>query len=169
MFGWETQRWSEWPEVIPPHSWLLLILSNVVVIGLMALFYRLTRRWSSRADFSLVGLFIFLLIGLALAIAIPRAAIVPVWLVLIGSAGWILAAMLNKEGREWPLDLASLLAAILTVMFILPLIPGVFMGDGTKSVAIITGIWPLLLGVILPAVDGLLVWQGRKRLVPQPE
>jgi len=42
-------------------------------------------------------------------------------------------------------------------MFILPLIPGVFMGDGTKSVAIITGIWPLLLGVILPAVDGLLV------------
>jgi len=76
---------------------------------------------------------------------------------MAGAGSWIAAALLLREGREWLPDLGSLLPAITIIIFILPLIPGVFMGDGTKSVAIITGLWPLLLGVILPAVDGLLV------------
>ena len=158
-FGWQTNRWSEWPEVIPPHGWLLMILSNLVILGLMAVVYRLARRWSSRTDFSMMVLLIFLPITFACAIAIPRASIVPVWPVLVGSAGWAMAAILFREHRNWTRDMGALLAAISFVIFILPLIPGVFMGDGTKSVAIISGVWPLILSVLLPAVDALLVYR----------
>ncbi len=42
----------------------------------------------------------------------------------------------------------------------MPFLPGVFMSDGLKSVAILAGIETLLLGVLLPTVDGLLVRTG---------
>ncbi len=143
--------------MIPPHGWEILIVSYVVILGLMTTVYWLTRRWSSRADYSMFGLFFFFLLAVVFAVAMPRAAIVPVWAVMVGSAGWLIAALLRKEQREWPLDLAAMLTAISFVMFFLPLYPGVFMGDGTKSVAIMAGLLPVALSVILPAVDGLLV------------
>jgi hypothetical protein len=160
LFGWPTNQWSEWPEVIPPQGWGIFLLSNLVVLGLVAAAYILVRRWSSPADFSLLGLGIFLLISVACAIAVPRATILTVWPVLIGSVGWILAALLRRGKREWLTDLAALLAALTIILFILPLLPGVFMGDGAKSVAIISGFFPLLLSVTLPAIDSLLV-RGR--------
>ena len=33
LFGWETRRWPDWPEVIPPNGWQILILSNLVVLS----------------------------------------------------------------------------------------------------------------------------------------
>lgn len=157
LFGWEIYRWSDWPEVIPPNGWLIFILSNLVFLALTILAYWLARRWTSRTDFCLVVLFIFLLPSFALAIAIPKAALVALFPLLIGSAAWSAAALLRRDQRVWPLDLGCMLTAVAYIMAFLPLFPGVFMGDGTKSVAILSAILPLLLGAILPAIDGLLV------------
>ena len=157
LFGWEIHRWSEWPEVIPPYGWQILILANLVVAVLTVVIYRLARRWSERANFSLVVLSIFLLLAVALAISTPQATIAPTWPVLVGSASWIVVAVVRRDGKGWPVDAGALLSAIPAVTFILPLVPGVFMGDGTKSVAITAGVWAILLGIILPAVDGLFV------------
>lgn len=151
IFGWETSRWPEWPEVIPPNGWLILILSNLVTILLITIAYGLTRRWSKQANFSLFGL-IFLF---ALAIIMPKGAILFTWPVLIGSAAWLAAATLFRNSKQWPVEAASLLAAIPTAMLIAPLLVSIFMADGTKSVAITAGVWPIAMGILLPAVDGL--------------
>ncbi len=50
--------------------------------------------------------------------------------------------------------------AVPLVVLLMPFLPGVFMSDGLKSVAILAGIETLLLGVLLPTVDGLLVRTG---------
>jgi hypothetical protein len=157
LFDWETHRWSEWPEVIPPNGWLILILSNLIVLVLAVVVYRFARRWSTRASFSLLGLFLFSLIAIVIALSDRRGAIMITWPVLIGSAAWIVAAALNRDGRKWTVDAGVFLAAIPTILYILPLVPAVFMGDGTKSVAIAAGVWVVILGIILPVVDGLFV------------
>jgi hypothetical protein len=157
LFGWETHRWSEWPEVIPPNGWLILILSNLIVLVLAMVVYRFARRWSTRASFSLLGLFIFLILAVVLALTDPRGAILITWPVLIGSAVWIMATALGKDGKKWSVDAGILLAAIPTILYILPLVPAIFMGDGTKSVAMTAGAWVIILGIILPVVDGLFV------------
>jgi hypothetical protein len=157
LFGWETHRWSEWPEVIPPHGWLIFLLSNLLFLALTALAYRLVRRWSARADFSMVVLFIFFLVLPVLAIALPKATPEALLPLLLGSAGWTAAALLRRDQSDWPLDLGCMLTAVGCIIAFLPLFPGVFMGDGTKSVAILAALLPLLLGAVLPAIDGLLV------------
>jgi len=157
LLDWQTWHWSEWPEVIPPHGWLILGLTNLVGLLLMIFAYRLARRWSSRADFSLFGMLVFGLVAVALAVGIPRAAIYPTWPVLIGAVAWIVGVVLYRQGKRWGLDLGALGAAIPTILYILPLVPGVFMGDGTKSVAITAGVFMIILGVVLPVVDGLVM------------
>lgn len=157
LLDWQTWHWSEWPEVIPPHGWLILGLTNLVGLLLMIFAYRLARRWSSRADFSLLGMLVFGLVAVALAVGIPRAAIYPTWPVLSGAVAWIVGVVLYHQGKRWGLDLGALGAAIPTILYILPLVPGVFMGDGTKSVAITAGVFMIILGVVLPVVDGLVM------------
>jgi hypothetical protein len=157
LLGWETQKWSEWPEVIPPNGWWILVLSNLVVLVLTVAVYWFARRSSTRASFSLFGLLIFLLFAVVLATADPRGAILITWPVLIGSVAWIVAAAISRDGRKWPVDAGALLAAIPTILYLLPLVPAIFMSDGTKSVAIMAGVWVIILGIILPAIDGLFV------------
>jgi len=162
LFGWQIHRWFDWPEVIPPNGWLILILSNLMIMLLVVIIYRFTRRWSTQASFSLSGLFILTLLAAVIALTDPRVAIIVTWPVLVGSAAWILASALSRNGKKWAVDAGALLASIPTIFYILPLVPGVFMGDGTKSVAMMAGIWVFILAVILPAVDGFQS-TGRRR------
>jgi hypothetical protein len=48
---------------------------------------------------------------------------------------------------------------LLLFMNFLPFLPGIVMADGMKSLEIIAAVEALLLGAVLPAVDGLLVRQ----------
>jgi hypothetical protein len=157
LFDWEIQRWSEWPEVIPPHGWQYLILTYFLVAVLAVIFYKLTRRWSGRADFSLIGLAFIFAIAVVSGFKIPQAAMQPTWVVLSTSAIWIAAIVIQRDKKERQVEAGVVFTALAAVMLILPLIPGVFMGDGTKSVAITAGVWAVLLGMILPAGDGLFV------------
>lgn len=157
LFGWETDLWTEWPEVIPPNGWLILALSNLAVLLLAVVVYRFARRWSTRASSSFFGLFVFFLFAILIAIADPRGAIIITWPVLIGSIAWIVAVVLSREDKKWPVEACALLASIPTILYIMPLVPGIFMSDGTKSVAITAVVWVISLGIILPAIDGLFV------------
>ncbi len=71
LFAWETHRWADWPEVIPPTGWLAAGLLALLVLGLCLGSYVLFQRWSGRANFSLVGLLPFSLAALVLAFAEP--------------------------------------------------------------------------------------------------
>jgi hypothetical protein len=156
IFGWNTFAWPDWPEVIPPYGGLAAGMIDVIVLGLAVAGYVLARRWSARADFSLIGLVPFLIAAVALAISVPRTAYAFIWPVLIGSLGWIVAALVSKQ-MKWSQDVAATLAALPVVVLLLPFIPGVVMADGMKSLEILAAIEVLLLAVILPAIDGLLV------------
>jgi hypothetical protein len=156
LLGWETTRWPDWPEVIPPHGWLLFVDSGLTVLILCVIVYVVARRWSAAPDFSLAGLLPFGVFALALALAIPRAAYGPVWIVIVGSLAWIAVGALRSEPRRW-VGLAIVVTVVPVLVLFLPLLPGIFMGDGTKSIGLLAGAWALLLGLVLPAVDGLLV------------
>lgn len=155
LVGWNTASWPDWPEVIPPYGELIVAVFALLVLGLAAVGYSLARRWSARTEYSLVGLALFLIPAVALAIGIPRAAYVPVWPVLIGSVGWIIAVGAGRTRIAWSIDMATMLAAVPLVAVFLQLLPGVVMSDGMKSLPILAGVWALLLGVVLPAVDSL--------------
>jgi hypothetical protein len=157
LFGWETYHWRDWPEVIPPNGWWILILSNLAVFILTVVLYRLARHWSTRADYSLLGLLAFLAPTVLLAITEPRAAIIVTWPVLIGALSWIATVVLHHRGKEWAVDAGAMVAAIPSGLYILPLIVSVFMGDGTKSVASSAGVFAVLLAIILPVVDDFLI------------
>ena len=101
-----------------------------------------------------------------LAVSIPRAAYLPAWIVLIGSLGWIAAAAAGRTSQAWPVDMATLLAAVALVALFVPFLPGVVMSDGMKSLAILAGAEALILAVILPAIDGLLVRTRTPRALP---
>ncbi len=169
LFGWQTQRWHDWPEVIPPNGWIILILANLVVMILTVFVYRFARRISQPANFAFFGLFFILLLALVAAILDPRGAIVYTWPVIIGAGIWIAAAVPLKTRRALPEPAAALLAAVPVIFYILPLIPAVFMGDGTKSVAITAAVWVFILMIILPAVDGLLVKSQAQSTKVKPE
>jgi len=157
IFEWETHLWKDWPEVIPPNGWLLFILSKLVILVLFAFVYRFLRRWSSKTSFSLLGLFIVLLFAVALAISEPKAAIIATWPVMIGGLVWIIALGVKQKNKKTPLDMIAMIASIPTILYLIPLIPATFMGDGTKSVAIEAGAWVIVLAIILPSIDSLLV------------
>jgi hypothetical protein len=163
LMNWPTQTWSEWPEVIPPNGWTFFLGSLGFVILVAAALYVVGRRWTGRAEVSLVGLLPFAGIGLALAVAEPRAAYIPAWIVIIGSTGWIAAGFAWKSRKAGSVDLATLVAVLPFLVLLFPLIPGVFMGDGTKSIAILAGVWALIVSMILTTVDNLLV----RRLVKE--
>jgi hypothetical protein len=156
LLGWETTRWPDWPEVIPPYGWLLFVNSGLIVLILCVIVYVVARRWSAAPDFSLAGLLPFGVFAVALALAIPRAAYGPVWIAVIGSLAWIAVGALRSEPRRW-VDLAIVVTVVPVLVLFLPLLPGIFMGDGTKSIGLLAGAWALLLGLALPAVDDLLV------------
>lgn len=153
LMGWETFRWPDWPEVIPPHGDLVAAAFGLLVVGVALGGYVLGRRRSSRADWSLAGLVLFLVPAMALAVSLPRAAYVPVWSVLIGSLGWTTVVLANHTRREAAVDVATMLAAAPLVVLLLPLLPAVVMSDGMKSLAILAAVEELLLAVVLPAVD----------------
>ncbi len=157
LFGWKTFLWDEWPEVIPPNGWLAAALLGLLVLALAVAVYVLARRWSARADFSLMGSMPFAIAAVVLAVAEPRTAYAFTWPVLIASLVWIMAAIARKTPMAWSLDLAAMLAAAPLVVMFLPFLPGIIMSDGMKSLNILAGIGALLLSVILPGIDGLLV------------
>jgi len=161
LMGWETYRWPDWPEVIPPYGGLVAAVFALLVLGLAVVGYILVRRWSARADWSLAGLALFLIPAVALAVALPRAAYLPVWSVLIGSLVWIAAMTVGRTRMAWSVDVATILAALPLVVLFMPLLPAVVMSDGMKSLAILAGAEVLLLGVVLPVVDGLIVHARR--------
>lgn len=155
-FGWTPRFWPDWPEVIPPYGWHLLSVGSLVILILTVVLYRLTRPWVERAAFALTGLLAFIVMAVGQALSGPRGAIIFTWPVLLGAAGWIAAAVLTRKARPGLADMMVLLAAVPTGIYLLPLLPGIFMSDGTKSVAITAGVFPLMLAIILPAVDALL-------------
>ncbi len=157
LIGWETYRWPDWPEVIPPYGGFVAAMFALLVLGSSVVGYILARRWSARTDFSLIGLLPFTIPAVAVAVGEPRAAYAFSWPVLIGSLGWITAAAAGRRRMLWSVDLATTLAAVPLIVLLLPFLPGVVMSDGMKSLEILAGIEALLLGVILPVVDGLLV------------
>ncbi len=156
IFQWETSAWPDWPEVIPPNGWLAVIFFYLLSLGLCLLGYRLAQRWCGRIDYALAGLVPFLFPAIALSLATPRAAYAFIWPVLIGSLSWVTVAAAGLRHWNWPPDVASLLAALLLLILLLPFLPGVVMADGMKSLNILTGVEALMLGVILPVIDGLL-------------
>jgi hypothetical protein len=161
LMGWETFRWSEWPEVIPPYGWAVAAVFAALVLGLAVGGYILARRWCSRTEFALAALVPFIVPAVALAVAVPRAAYVFIWSVLIGSLSWIAVVAAGRKRMTWSVDLATMVAAMPLVILLLPFLPGVVMADGMKSLAILAGLEALLLGVLLPAVDGLPVRKTR--------
>ncbi|RPI33779.1 MAG: M28 family peptidase [Chloroflexota bacterium] len=157
LFGWETARWEEWPEIIPPNGGLAAAGLALLVLGVAVAGYFLARRWNGRADFSLAGLAPYAVPAVALAVSEPRTAYAFIWPVVIGSLGWIGAAVAGKKDAKWSQDFAITLAALPLVVILVPFLPGVVMSDGMKSLEILAVVEVLLLGVILPAVDGLFV------------
>jgi hypothetical protein len=156
LAGWETRRWSEWPEVIPPNGGLYFIGFGLLVLGLTLLTYRLVRRWCGRPDLSLTALLPFPVAAVALAIAIPRTAYMPTWIVLVGSLAWIAVAVAGKTRRVWFIDLAALLEAVGFIVLLFPFLPGVFMSDGFKSITILAAFWVLILFATFPVFEGAL-------------
>jgi hypothetical protein len=154
LAGWETQRWSEWPEVIPPNGGLYFIGFGLLVLGLTLLLYRLVRRWCGRPDLSLTALLPFPVAAVALAVAIPRTAYMPTWIVLVGSLAWIAAAVTSKPHRRWSVELAALIEAVGFIVLLFPFLPGVFMSDGFKSITILAAFWVVILFATLPVIEG---------------
>jgi hypothetical protein len=163
IFGWETAAWPDWPEVIPPYGGLAPAVLDLLVLGLCSAGYILARRWSGRADFSLIGLLPFAILALVLAAAEPRTAYAFIWPVIIGSMGWIASIAAGRKYMDKSSDVAAVLAALPLVVLLLVFLPGIVMADGMKSLNILVGFEALMLGVILPAVDGLLVRPSVKK------
>jgi len=157
IFDWNTKAWPDWPEVIPPNGWVPVIVFDLLTLIVCVLGYLLARRWSGRVDYSLAGLFPFLVPALLLSVAQPRAAYPFIWTVLLGALGWIVAMIAKQKFLAWPSDVAATLAALPLAALLLVFVPGVVMADGMKSLNILAGAEALILGVILPAIDGLLV------------
>ena len=166
LFGWQTAQWEEWPEVIPPYGGLAVAGLNLMVLALVVFGYILARRWSGRVDFSLMGLVPYCIPAVLLAAEEPRAAYAFIWPVIIGALGWIAVAIMGQKRVQWSIDAAATLAALPLVVLLLPFPPGVVMSDGMKSLEILAAVIALLLGVMLPAVDGLLVrsWVQQKEV-----
>jgi hypothetical protein len=156
LFGWETYRWPDWPEVIPPFGGWIDSFLALLVLGLAMAAYLAARRWSTRVDFSLAGLIPFLVVAVITALVVPRAAYLFTWPVLVSSLGWMAWFVARKRGMRWSLDLSLTLAATTMVVFFFPILPGLIMADGMKSLAILAGVEGLILGVIFPAIDRLL-------------
>ncbi len=157
LFGWQTAQWDEWPEVIPPYGGLAVTGLFLMVIAWVVCGYILARRWSGRVDFSLMGLVPYCVPAILLAAEEPRTAYAFIWPVIIGALGWIAAAIMGQKQIQWSMDAAATLAALPLIVLLLPFLPGIVMSDGMKSLDILAVVIVLLLGVILPAVDGLLV------------
>ncbi len=156
IFDWQTAQWGDWPEVIPPYGWLAAGALALLVLGLAVVGYVLARHWSQPADFSLTGLLPFAIAAGALAVAEPRAAYSFIWPVLIGSLAWLVVATLGGKQAKWSVTTGIMLAAIPVVVFLAPVLPGVVMSDGMKSLNVLAGVEVALLTVILPALDGVM-------------
>ena len=159
LTGWETSRWPDWPEVIPPYGGVIDMVFALLIFGLAVVGYVFARRWSTRVDYALAGLAPFLLVAVATGFAFPRGAYIFTWPVMISSLGWIVGFFARRKSKRWSVDLALTGAATMMIVFILPFLPGIVMADGMKSLAILAGVEALILGVILPVADSLLVRQ----------
>ncbi len=162
IFGWKTGQWADWPEVIPPYGEVAAGALALLVLGLAMVGYILARRWSRPAEFSLTGLMPFAIPAVAVAALEPRAAYSFIWPVLIGSLSWLIVAAFSREQRKWRLTAGIMLTAIPFVVFIAPVLPGIVMSDGMKSLNILAGVEVALLAVILPAIDCFLVRTAAK-------
>jgi hypothetical protein len=159
LMGWQPSRLTDWPETIPPKGWLVVVVFDLLVLGLAAGVYLIARRWSGRENFSLMALLPFGIAGVLLAGAEPRTAFYFTWPVVAGALVWIVLAANKRKQGKWSLDVAAALSAGLLFVHVLPFVPGIVMADGMKSLAIIAAAEALLLGAVLPVVDGLLVRQ----------
>lgn len=162
VFNWPIKTWPEWPELVPPGGWWIFITLDLLVVALAAGVYRLARRWAERGSFALFALFLFTLISLALAFALPAAAIIITWPALIGSLAWGVGMWRAGADRGRWLDAAALVGALLFMLYLVVLAPVIFMSDGTKSVGITAGALVLFLALPLTAVDALLAGRRAK-------
>lgn len=95
--------------------------------------------------------------AVAVAVAEPRASYSFIWPVLIGSIAWPTVAIFGSKYAKWSLTAGIMLTAIPFVVFIAPVLPGVVMSDGMKSLNILAGVEVALLAAILPTLDCMLV------------
>jgi len=156
IFNWDVSKWPDWPEVIPPSSLYAFLFFAVMTLAIALASYKLSRRWCAPTEVALSSLMPFLLVGLASSFSSPKGAYLFTWPVLIGSAVWLLAAAIPSF-RKLPHELPSVLAAVPMILFVLPFIPGIVMGDGTKSLPILGAVLALLVSSALPSLDQLLV------------
>lgn len=156
LFGWEIDRWQEWPEVIPPNGGLVAGLLGLLVLGIALTVYTMARRWSSRFEFSIIWLMPFGILSVVLAKVEPRTAYAFSWPVMISSLIWIGTVFIKTQNRKRYLNLITTSMAIPLILIFLPFLPGIIMADGMKSLAILAVILSILLiGAILPAVEPL--------------
>jgi hypothetical protein len=159
LVSWENPNW---PEVIPPAGGAVLLASAALTLGLTLAAGRFARRRFAPAETALAGLVACLLLGLVFAVALPVAIYVPLWTVVIGSLGWLVALAVARPGVAWLAALAALPAAATFLSLGLPLLVLAYIGTGLSRVAVLALVWALLLGVVLPALDGLLVPPRRR-------
>lgn len=157
LFGWETSRWPDWPEVIPPGGGLAILGLDILVLGLVIAAYVLVRRWIGRMDFAMAALIPFSVPALLLAIAEPRTAYAFLWPVCIGALGWITVAVFGRKAGRWLTEAVYVVSALPLLVLLMPFLPGLVMSDGMKSLEILAVLEAFLLGMILPVIDALLV------------
>jgi hypothetical protein len=154
LLGWNTAAWPEWPEVFPPDGERFLLGFGLLVLAVVLLAYVLARRGNRRVDLALAGLAPWVALSLLLPSADQRLAYVALMPALIGSIGWLAGAIVMNRGTGAVGDLAALPAAIAGSLMLV-MFPTSLMSSGFASVGILAGAWALLLGVLLPALDGL--------------
>jgi hypothetical protein len=151
--GWRPADWPDWPEVVPPGGGWWLAGFLLLGLGLALGAYALSRRVSRPADTALAALVPFAALGVALAVAQPRAAFLMIWPVLVGSLAWLAwLARLRPAVAARPALPAAAAAALLLVHWPAFII-GDFLSEGLNSIALLAVAWVLLLMAGLPAVE----------------
>jgi hypothetical protein len=154
LFKWNVELWPDWPEVIPPNGLAAFAGLAILTTALGVFGYRLTRRISSPADFTLAVLMLMFMMSAAATFASPPAAYAFIWPVLIGSLAWLMI-LLIRPLRAWPHEISATLTALPLIVLLLPFIPGIVMADGTKSLAILGAVLIPILFSVLAAIDQL--------------
>ncbi len=166
IFGWSTALWPDWPEVIPPGSGYAFAAFALLAAGIAYLAYRLCRRRCSPAEFSIAGLLPFYLSSGALSFLMPMTAYPFLWPALIGSSAWLVCVLIRGK-RPCPPAIPASIAALPLMVLLLPLVPGIVMADGMKSLEILGAVLTLILFMVFPAVDGVIYRKsGRKGVKP---
>ena len=155
IFGWNTALWPDWPEVIPPRSGYAFAAFALLAAGIGYLAYRLCRRRCSSAEFSIAGMLPLYLCAGVLSFVKPMTAYPFLWPALIGSFAWLVCGLINRK-RPCPPAIPATIAALPLIVLLLPLVPGVVMADGMKSLEVLGAVLTLILFMVFPALDNMI-------------